>query len=582
MKDFADSKTSTASGRQTIPGACDMRTTSRSRVQLRQLLAGTEADADTQSGPKQIDQATHLGIGGSRDRGDLVAQDRLSISQPATPTDLPVQTLQRSHRTVPEKQTPEQIHEAAKLGISGPGGPLPYLDHIQRAFGHHDLTGVIAHTNSEATASAREMGALAYTTGNHVAFAEVPSLHTAAHEAAHVVQQRAGVSLEAGIGHAGDHHEQQADAVANAVVLGASIEPLLDANHDHQREGKISPIHTQQNISRASSPGLRDMTSVQLAPSGKLRSQESTESEKALSAEEKLESLSRRLSINEAIETLKTNLESKILLWETELLNLGKAYETAYNKHNEALEKQSTLDSAIFCAVLSIISVGSIGSLGELLGAGKIVNFIRKIAGGAIEDSIQTLISETIDIAQIDLSNPAVSVSSDPLRFHIDIQLTMNKMKKVHLQLVKSLQAHYYDLYIKHPRRILEDKYQFIPGRIVNMALDLVRDEELPNNIDESSTANELERAFWVQWIPSIRGYDAYAMAKAGIETPTYKSPGRHIQERLNQLGITQLAGIGQTFGLYVSDNDCRKLIDWARSYHSVIYLSRLPRPNPL
>mgnify|MGYP002064701929 CR=1 FL=1 len=32
------------------------------------------------------------------------------------------------------------------------------------------------------------MGAKAYATGNHVAFQQQPDLHTAAHEAAHVVQ----------------------------------------------------------------------------------------------------------------------------------------------------------------------------------------------------------------------------------------------------------------------------------------------------------------------------------------------------------------------------------------------------------
>ena len=99
-------------------------------------------------------------------------------------------------------------HGAAQHAISGSGGPLPFLDAIQRAFGHHDVSGVRAHTDGNAAQGARAMGAEAFASGNHVAFAGTPSLHTAAHEAAHVIQQRAGVHLKGGVGEAGDSYEQ--------------------------------------------------------------------------------------------------------------------------------------------------------------------------------------------------------------------------------------------------------------------------------------------------------------------------------------------------------------------------------------
>ena len=53
-------------------------------------------------------------------------------------------------------------------------------------------------------------------------------LHIAAHEAAHVVQQRGGVQLKGGVGEVGDAYEQHADQVADAVVQGKSAEALLD------------------------------------------------------------------------------------------------------------------------------------------------------------------------------------------------------------------------------------------------------------------------------------------------------------------------------------------------------------------
>ncbi len=120
------------------------------------------------------------------------------------------------------------VDAAARLGTSGGGERLPFGDVIQRAFGRHDVAGIVAHADAPAAAGARAMGARAFATGNHVAFDGAPDLHTAAHEAAHVIQQRAGVWLKGGVGAVGDTYERHADAVADAVVAGRSAEALLD------------------------------------------------------------------------------------------------------------------------------------------------------------------------------------------------------------------------------------------------------------------------------------------------------------------------------------------------------------------
>jgi hypothetical protein len=120
------------------------------------------------------------------------------------------------------------VHAAATQGVAGSSRPLPFGDSIQRLFGRHDIGNIQAHTDASAAAGSRAMGAEAFATGNHVAFASTPDLHTAAHEAAHVVQQRGGVQLKGGIGEAGDPHEQHANQVADRVVSGASAEDLLD------------------------------------------------------------------------------------------------------------------------------------------------------------------------------------------------------------------------------------------------------------------------------------------------------------------------------------------------------------------
>jgi len=121
-----------------------------------------------------------------------------------------------------------QTHRVAQDGIRGAGSSLPHLERIQQAFGRHDISKVKAHVGGRAAAAATAIGAEAYATDNSVAFRTVPDLHTAAHEAAHVIQQKGGVQLRGGVGAAGDRYEQHADAVADAVVAGKSAESLLD------------------------------------------------------------------------------------------------------------------------------------------------------------------------------------------------------------------------------------------------------------------------------------------------------------------------------------------------------------------
>lgn len=117
----------------------------------------------------------------------------------------------------------------AQDGVTGPGTPLPHLERLQSAFGRHDVRGVRVHTGPRARSAADLLSALAFTTGSHIALGGPADLALAAHEAAHVVQQRNGARPPGGMGTPGDHYERQADAVAAAVVAGRSAEPLLDA-----------------------------------------------------------------------------------------------------------------------------------------------------------------------------------------------------------------------------------------------------------------------------------------------------------------------------------------------------------------
>jgi hypothetical protein len=184
--------------------------------------------------------------------------------------------VQRTRSPSPQHET-GRIHEAARLGTSGASRALPYLDAIQPSFGRYDVRGVAAHTGAAAQSGAGAMSALAFTMGNHVAFAATPTLHTAAHEAAHVIQQRAGVQLSGGVGEVGDPHEKHADAVADMVVAGRSSEALLrqhvdpfgpseasEAERSHGvNSGPVKASTRSETAAAGATPGAQAYTQVQ-------------------------------------------------------------------------------------------------------------------------------------------------------------------------------------------------------------------------------------------------------------------------------------------------------------------------------
>jgi len=137
--------------------------------------------------------------------------------------------LVQFRRTVADRRSSQEVHEVASDGFAGASEPLPHLAAIQRAFGHHDISSVRAFRGGEAREACDQLGAHAYAMDGQVAMGPTGAdLHTAAHEAAHVVQQRAGVHLKDGVGQNGDIYERHADAVADRVVQGESAVELLD------------------------------------------------------------------------------------------------------------------------------------------------------------------------------------------------------------------------------------------------------------------------------------------------------------------------------------------------------------------
>ncbi|MFO0747866.1 MAG: DUF4157 domain-containing protein [Myxococcota bacterium] len=163
-----------------------------------------------------------------RSRGQSIDDFMVSLTAPAVQLEAFDQAVSDVHGAL-ARRAPADVQRSARAGLAGGARPLPHLERIQEAFGPaHDLSGVQAHVGGPATAACDDMHANAYATGQDVAFAASPSLELAAHEAAHVVQQRAGaVQLSGGVGRSGDRYEQHADRVAARVAAGRSAADLL-------------------------------------------------------------------------------------------------------------------------------------------------------------------------------------------------------------------------------------------------------------------------------------------------------------------------------------------------------------------
>ena len=116
--------------------------------------------------------------------------------------------------------------------LASPGQPLDATtrDFMDKRFGQ-DFSDVRAHSDSQANASAREVGAVAYASGRHVVFGqgafrpdERRGSALLAHELAHVVQQRGG---DATVGAGADaSFEAEADSAAQSFAQGSTQIPI--------------------------------------------------------------------------------------------------------------------------------------------------------------------------------------------------------------------------------------------------------------------------------------------------------------------------------------------------------------------
>ena len=136
----------------------------------------------------------------------------------------------------------DEEKDSPVLDVVGKGGGAPLemavRSHMESRLGH-DFGDVRIHTDEGAAASAKSVGAQAYTVGTDVVFGagrydpgSPAGQKTLAHELTHVVQQKAGpvegTPAPGGISvsHPGDRFEQEADTAAELALQRQSEDEM--------------------------------------------------------------------------------------------------------------------------------------------------------------------------------------------------------------------------------------------------------------------------------------------------------------------------------------------------------------------
>ncbi|MFB7049660.1 DUF4157 domain-containing protein [Streptomyces microflavus] len=176
-----------------------------------------------------------------------------------------VQMLRRADR-VPAEDTDVQRSTVPDV-LRGPGRPLDDTTRtdMESRLGA-DFSDVRIHNDTAARASAAEIGARAYTSGNHVVIGDGGAdPHTLAHELTHVIQQRSGPV--AGTDHGdglkvsdpSDRYERAAEAHATSVMSGTASpasSPLGASGHHRagQAVQRMPPQRTTRSDASSSAP----------------------------------------------------------------------------------------------------------------------------------------------------------------------------------------------------------------------------------------------------------------------------------------------------------------------------------------
>ncbi|MGW0641367.1 eCIS core domain-containing protein [Streptomyces badius] len=242
--------------------------------------------------PKENEQEPQRPARGAAERpGEGTPADRLPDTllalQRTTGNAAVLRMLQRDrHRHGPDcgHQQPgaKPVQRSAVHDVlRAPGRPLdaPLREEMESRLGS-DFSDVRLHTDSAARASAAEVGARAYTSGNHVVIGDGGGdKHTLAHELTHVIQQRqgrvAGTDNGSGlsVSDPGDRFEREAEANAVRVMRRTPEQGAEGDRSDGKDRGDQGSRHTVRDagataVQRFSEGRTDELGNVRLSENG--------------------------------------------------------------------------------------------------------------------------------------------------------------------------------------------------------------------------------------------------------------------------------------------------------------------------
>lgn len=155
-------------------------------------------------------------------------------------------------RVYESRPVPRLVEETVRAGGGRPIDPVAktYFESMFR----QPFADVRIHADPRASASARAIGARAYTAGRDIVFREPGQLdlrsfdarRLLAHELTHIVQQRTAGAGRSGLSRPDDAAEVEADRVADAVARGRS--PVLTAAPGPSRPASGAPAFVQRAV----------------------------------------------------------------------------------------------------------------------------------------------------------------------------------------------------------------------------------------------------------------------------------------------------------------------------------------------
>jgi len=251
--------------------------------------------------------------------------------------------------------------------------------------------------------------------------------------------------------------------------------------------------------------------------------------------------------------------------WHIAARNVGSGYELAGTRHTNAC-KDAASQKALHEAILfGILTAASVGALSWLSTVAQEVHKSREVLINVLEDVVQSGVGEGIDVRQAAVAPSAKPVSGGYLSYqnnllnHLDE--LMNNVTQYFIDVVKEIQAAPWSAWDRFSSEKQIEKHQ--------AWLKQSRLSRGPTVPPKEKIADSLESDMWAQWSP---GLIVKQTRYAGCSGRSYSAeeitdPGVPVEKRLNALGITSVAGIGENFGWFTTDSEVRKLRNWAQGH---------------